>query len=148
MKRLTALLCALILCLLCACGGAAAPYSPDLVDKFLEHDVFSEPLEPLDAEIACLIYQLDPEQVQLTDLRALRSAGATCEEIAVLIFETEADASTARSALEGYLAARLEDCRDYMPDQVPKLEHAILSQHTNTILLAVTADWITAISIK
>lgn len=148
MKRLTTLLCAIALCLLCACGGSASPYTPDFVDRFLEGDVFSEPLEPLDDEIACFIYQLDPEQANLTDLRAYRSSGATCEEVAVLTFETKADASAALSTLEAYLATRQADCQDYMPDQVPKLEHAILSQHTNTILLVVAADWVTAISLK
>ena len=144
MKRLTALLCAAVLCLLCACGGTSRPFSTDLVDEILESKTFSEPLEPLDREIACFIYQLDPEQSNLTDLKAYRSSGATCEEVAVLIFETEDDASAAMSSLESYLAARLEDCRDYMPDQAVKLENATLAQHTNTVLLLVPGNWMAA----
>lgn len=141
MKRLTALFCAAALCLLCACGTVAQPFSPNLVDKLLEGGVFSEPLEPLDPEIACFLYQLDPEQTNLTDLRAHRSSGATCEEVAVLTFQTEADAAAALPVLSGYLAARLTDCRDYMPNQVPKLEHADLTQRGNSILLLVANDW-------
>lgn len=144
MKRLTALLCAAVLCVLCACGNANQPFSPDLVDKLLEADVFSEPLEPLDAAIACFLYQLDPEQTNLTDLRACRSAGATCEEVAVLTFASEADATATLPALNGYLSARLASCRDYMPDQVPKLEHATLTQRGNTILFLVADDWAAA----
>lgn len=144
MKRLTALFCSLVLCLLCACGGSAAPYTPDLVDRFLEGNVFSEPLEPLDDEIACFLYQLDPEQAKLTDLRAYRSSGATCEEVAVFTFKTDEDASAVHFSLAGYLAAQLESCRSYRPAQVPKLQHAILTQRANSILLVVADDWTAA----
>lgn len=144
MKRLTVLLCALSLCVLCACGGASQPFSTDLVDKILESETFSEPLEPLDREIACFLYQLDPDQANLTDLKAYRSSGSTCEEVAVLVFASERDASAGLSALERYLAARLDDCRDYMPEQAVKLENATLAQHTNTLLLLVPGDWTAA----
>lgn len=145
MKRFSALLCALALCLLCACGTQTdQPYPPSLTSTLLEADVFSEPLEPLDQEIACLLYQLDGEQFNLTDLQAHRSAGATYEEVAVLTFQTEADASAALSTMKVYVAARLADCRSYMPDQAPKLEHAILDQRANSILLVVAADWTAA----
>jgi len=141
MKRLTVLLCALSLCLLCACGGTAQPFATDLVDKILESESFSEPLEPLDDEIACFLYQLDAEQAGLTDLRAYRSSGATCEEVAVFTFETDEDAVDAQFVLAGYLAAQLESCRSYRPAQVPKLQHAILTQRSNSILLLVADDW-------
>ncbi|MBQ3135794.1 MAG: DUF4358 domain-containing protein [Oscillospiraceae bacterium] len=141
MKRVTALLCTLCLFLLCACGRSSAPFSADLVDKLLEHEVFSEPLELLEPEIARFLYQLDPEQSGLTELRAYRSSGATCEEAAVLIFQTEDDADSALPVLQAYLTARILSCRDYMPDQVPKLEHAILTQRSNTILLVVADNW-------
>lgn len=141
MKRLTALLCAAVLCVLCACGSDPQGFSSDLVDKLLESDVFSEPLEPLDREIACFIYQLDAEQAGLTDLRAYRSSGATCEEVAVFTFETDEDAVNAQFVLAGYLAAQLESCRSYRPAQVPKLQHAILTQRSNSILLLVADDW-------
>lgn len=144
MKRLTALLCALSLLVLCACGEPSRPYSTDLVDTLLESDVFSEPLEPLDREIACFLYRLDGEQAGLTDLKAYRSSGSTCEEAAVLVFETEDDACAALSCLEAYLAARLEDCRDYMPDQAVKLEHTALTRRANTLLLLVADDWTSA----
>lgn len=145
MKRLTALLCALMLTLLCACGSRTAqPFDASLVNTLLESDVFSEPLEPLDKDIACLLYQLDGEQTNLTDLRAQRSAGATYEEVALFTFETDADAAAAAAHMEGYLAARLADCKSYMPDQVPKLEHAVLTQRANTVLLVVADDWTAA----
>ena len=145
MKRLTALLCALVLSLLCACGGQSAqPFTPAAVNTLLESEVFSEPLEPLDMEIACFLYQLDGEQANLTDLQAHRSAGATYEEVAVLTFKSEADASAALTTMQSYLAARLADCKSYMPDQVPKLEHATLTQRANTILLVIADDWTAA----
>ena len=144
MKRIAALLCAAALCLLCACGTATQAFTPNLVSELLESNVFSEPLEPLDKEIACFLYQLDPEQTNLTDLKAHRSAGATCEEVAVLAFASKDDASAALPVLQAYLTAKTLSCRDYMPDQVPKLDHATLTQRDNTILLLVANDWTAA----
>lgn len=145
MKRLTALLCSLILTLLCSCGSQTVqPFSPALERTLLESNIFSEPLEPLDMEIACLLYQLDPEQAGLTGLQAHRSAGATCEEVAVFTFETDEDAADAQFVLAGYLAAQLESCRSYMPDQAPKLQHAILTRRANSVLLVVAEDWAAA----
>ncbi len=144
MKRLTALLCAAVLFLLCACGRTAQPFTTDLVDKLLENDIFSEPLEPLDDEIACFVYQLDAKQSNLTDLKVYRSSGATCEEVAVFTFETDEDANNVHFSLAGYLAAQLESCRSYRPAQAPKLQHAILTQRANSILLVVADDWAAA----
>ena len=141
MKRLTASLCAITLFLLCACSNAPTAITPELADKLIDQAVFSEPLVPLDAEIACFLYQLDPAQLNLTDLTAHRSSGSTCEEVAVLTFATPTDAGAALPVLEGYLSARLADCRDYMPDQVPKLQHAILIQRDNAVLLLVADNW-------
>ena len=144
-KALSILLAVCMVFALCACGSTTdRPFSPDLVDKLLEADVFSESLEPLDPEIACFLYQLDPEQTGLTDLRACRSAGATCEEVAVFTFGSESGAASALSVLNGYLSTRLSSCRDYMPNQVPKLEHATLTQRENTILFLVADDWTAA----
>lgn len=142
MKRLTALLCAFSLCLLCACGSRSAqPFSTDLVDKLLESDVFSEPLEPLEDEIACFVYQLDAEQSNLTDLKAYRSSGATCEEVALFIFADETAAQTAANILDLYVAGQIQANKDYRPAEIPKLEQAFLERRGTTVLLMVANDY-------
>lgn len=161
MKRLFACLVTLLLVLLCACGtqpaepstsvsdsGSAAsstqePSPLDIADQLVASRVFSEPLESLDSELAPMIYQLDSTLVP-TELRAYRSSGATCEEVAVFVFATQADADAAHTGLKAYLDAQLGICRNYRPAQVPKLEHALLEQRDNVLVLVVANDWTAA----
>ena len=141
MKKFFIALTALLLMLLCACTPVkATPYSTELADKLVANGAFSEPLEPLDREMAEYIYRLDGSSSALTDLRCYRSAGATCEEVAVLIFSNEAAAKQATAELSDYVAEQVETSRTYRPAEVPKLEKAWVSQRDNTILLLVAAN--------
>lgn len=82
---------------------------------------------------------LAPEQ--LTYAEALRSSGATCEELALLIFVDERAAQAAATALDQYIAAQILSNKDYRPAEVPKLEKAILEQRGTTVLLLVANDY-------
>ena len=104
---------------------------------------FSETLEELDGDTAFALYRLGEaglERSQLTGCALLRSAGATCEEGAVLVFDTEDHAQTAQEALERYVQGQIEANRDYRPAEIPKLEDAVLDRRENTLLLVVAAD--------
>lgn len=154
MKRLFTFLVSLSLLALCACSTQPAETSSpatsaevsstdsplDLVEQLLAADVFSEPLDQLDSEIAPLVYQLDAS-VGPVDLRAYRSSGATCEEVAMFIFENEAYAASAHTGLTNYLASQVEINESYRPAQVQKLKNALLIQQDNTVLLVVANDW-------
>ena len=64
------------------------------VDKIAQAGAFSEELETVDADTAFALYGLADaglDREQLTDCAVLRSAGATCEEAAVLILDSEDD---------------------------------------------------------
>ena len=145
-KRVSALLSAL-LCLLTltACGGgeAAEGYETADVQAMADAGAFSEPLETLDGDTAFALYRLSGaglSREDLTDCAVLRSAGATCEEGAVLVFSDEEKAEAAVPVLEDYIQGRLEENRDYLPAEVPKLESAIVDRRGNTVLLVVASD--------
>ena len=70
----------------------------------------------------------------------LRSAGATCEEAAVLILDSEDAAQTAMTALDSYLQKQIDTNKDYRPEEIPKLESAWTSARENTVLLVVAED--------
>lgn len=109
----------------------------------LSSEVFSEPLEALDADIAWMLYGLENaglSYANVTGLSAYRSSGATCEEAAVFHFADEAASQTAFHALSDYLAAQIQANRDYRPAELPKLEQAVLECRGNTVLLVVAAD--------
>lgn len=132
------------LCWLTACKEEKPEgYETSAVQKLTEGGAFSEELEEVDADTAFLLYRLGDyglEREDLTDCAVLRSAGATCEEGAVLVLSGEEQAGKARQALEDYVSAQIESNTDYRPAEIPKLESAQISLAGNTLLLAVVSD--------
>ena len=148
MRRLFPLPLVLALVLgLAACGGGAndAPplYSAGLVTKLVEAGAFSEELEELDADTAFLLYRLADSGLERADMKectVLRSAGATCEEGAVLVFASADQANTAVDALSSYIDGQITANEDYRPGELPKLEDALISRRGETVLLVVAGD--------
>ena len=145
MKKLLTVTLALALALgLTACGGKAEKtYTTKDVQAMADAGAFSEELEELDADIAFALYKLADyglAREELTDCAVLRSAGATCEEGAVLVFASADKAKTAEGALKDYIQSQIEANEDYRPDEIPKLEDAYISQRGITLLLVVAND--------
>ena len=145
-KKVTAALLALAcLASLAACGKEESPAAWTTADaqSILDSGAFSEELEELDCDMAWMLYRLGDaglDRKQLTDGAVRRSAGATCEELAVLIFDSEGAAETAKKALEDYIQSQIDSNRDYRPGEVPKLEGKWLDQRGNTLILVVADD--------
>ncbi|MEY8316127.1 DUF4358 domain-containing protein [Oscillospiraceae bacterium 50-58] len=113
------------------------------VQNILDSGAFSEELEELDADTAFMLYRLSDcglEREQLAETSARRSAGATCEELAVLIFDSTDSATAAKSALEDYVQSQITANEDYRPAEIPKLEKAWIDQRSNSLLLVVAND--------
>ena len=150
MKTWRALLTALcLLALLPGCGkqaseSAAQPFDPGVtVQALADGGAFTEELEQLEGDVAFSLYGLADQgldRTALTGCRVLRSAGASCEEAAVLVFDDAAAAEKGEAALKSYLANQIEANRDYRPDELPKLEKAILERRDSSLLLVVAGD--------
>lgn len=130
----------------CAKGGdndAPPLYGTYHVAALVEAGAFSEELEELDGDTAFLLYKLADcglEREDLKDCAVQRSAGATCEEAAVLVFTSADKAKTAKGALEDYVQGQIEANTDYRPAEIPKLEEALVDVRGETLLLAVAND--------
>ena len=130
----------------CAKGGdndAPPLYGTYDVAALVEAGAFSEELEELDGDTAFMLYKLadyDLEREDLKDCAVQRSAGATCEEAAVLVFTSADKAKTANGALEDYVQGQIEANTDYRPAEIPKLEEALVDVRGETLLLAVAND--------
>ena len=114
-----------------------------MIRQLLTTDAFSEELEPLDAELAWMLYGLEDAGLvqEQFSVHAYRSAGATCEEVALFTFADEASARTAANTLEQYLAAQIEINKDYRPAELSKLKQAFLERRGTTVLLTVANDY-------
>ena len=147
MRRRITLGLAALMCLLAlaSCGGqeGQTAWTEEQGQDILASGAFSEELEELDLDTAFLLYGLGDaglDRENLTGGLCRRSAGATCEELAVLIFNSEEAAETASQALQTYLEGQIESNRDYRPAEIPKLEGAWVSQQWSTLLLVVADD--------
>lgn len=145
MKKLTAILaCALLLGLtLTACGpkeAAETGYDPAKVtEALLDSAAFSQPLDTLDLETACSVqYGIDAASV--ADGAVYTSLTAGAEEFAVLVLAEGGDAQAVKTALEEHLATRKEELENYQPEELTKLDNAILEVRGSSVLLVVPAD--------
>ena len=140
MKRVLLLLLAGVLSVgLAACGGGFAGYDLETTAQaLLDSGAFEDALDTLDEESACMVYGLDPEQVEDCVVYAPITAGA--EEIAVLRMTDEDAAKAALEALKGRVEDQIAALKDYQPEEVGKLDGAILDRQGTTVLLAVPAS--------
>ena len=144
---LTGLLCGLLCLVLTGCGGEknTASYDPEAVTAALvASSAFSEDLERLDTDIAFQLLGFDrwaesPEKAG--ELVAYYSTGATSEIAAA--FRTDGGKETLDKAEESakqWLARQKEVLADYQPQEIAKLNDAILERKGNSLLLVVAAD--------
>ena len=126
----------------CGQSGKTA-YSTDLVERIAQAGAFSEELEELDAQTAFALYKLGDyglTEEDLTDCAVLRSAGATCEEGAVLVLSDQDKASQAEKAVKAYVDSQIAANESYRPAEIPKLEQALVEQRENSVLLVLAND--------
>ncbi len=147
MKKWIALMLGIVCVLtLTACGGGSQEepsYKLEDLTAIQAAGAFSEELEELDGDTAFMLYKLadhDVAREELLGCAVLRSAGATCEEGAVLIFSDEQKAAAAAEALGAYLEGQIEGNVDYRPAEIPKLEGAVLNTRGATVLMVVPND--------
>ena len=144
MKQLFHIVSALLaLCLtLSACGGGgqeAAAFDPDATAQaLLDSGAFSDALEEVDTSVAATLYGVD--EADIADGVVYMSLSAGAEEIAVLVLSDADAAAAAMEGLEAHVADQRAALENYQPDEVSKLDGAILEQRGNSVLLAVCAD--------
>ena len=126
---------ALVLCLaLTACGSkgsGSAGYDPAATAQaLLDSGAFTDTLESTEKDTVAMLYGVEANSI--VDCACYTSLSAGAEEI-----------DSAKAAMEG-LEARVADQKavleSYQPDEVSKLDKAILTQSGNTVVLVVAAD--------
>lgn len=148
-KTIVMTLAAALALALAACGpkapaAADAPFDTQTtVQALVEGKAFTEELEELDTDMAFTLYGLEEaglERTALTGSQVLRSSGATCEEGVVLAFSDEGAAQKGEEALAVYLQGQKDANFIYRPEEMPKLDSAIVERRGTTLLLVVAGD--------
>lgn len=135
---------AVLLCLLltaCSSGTAQArPFDPAAdAQTLLDSGAFSEPLVEMEQDVACdALYKIDSATVTGSAVYTTPTAGA--EELAIFTLTDEKAAQTVLSALQQRVEDQRAALENYQPDEVGKLDNAIVEQRGASVLLLVPAD--------
>lgn len=143
-NRVIAAALALMLALgLAACGKGAAGFEADATPKALmDAGAFSEELEELEEVILLRLYELDESKVAASS--GFASTGLTAEEVAVFEMTDEQAAKEAEALLQAHLEYQKESNVDYRPQEMPKLDKAVVERRGKTLLFLVAADYAAA----
>ena len=147
MNRVKTLLFSALLVLLLAlsaCGGGKEEgFDPTAATQaLLDSGAYSETLEQLDSDIAFQMFGFsawgeDPAVIEGSVV--YYSTGATSECAAVILADQEV-LDQVEESLQAWLSDQQAALADYQPQELPKLEGAILERRGNTVLLAVAND--------
>ncbi len=134
---------ALLVLSLAACGGGQGevkPFDPDADAKTLlaAQGVFSASMTAIDTEVACALYGID--ETTVTGCAAYGATATSAEELAIFTFDSEESAQAALKQLGYRIEDRTEELRDYLPDELPKLEGAVTQQRGASVLLLIAQD--------
>ena len=141
MKKTLSLLLSVSLCLtLAACGGGKKPFSPaeDAAQLRDTQGVFTAGLTQIDQTTACALYGIDEATVTAS---AVYGSTTSAEELAIFTFSSTEDAETAQALLQYRVEDRKEELENYLPNELPKLDKAVIEVRKNSVLLVIAADY-------
>lgn len=148
-NRVSILMRKVIACMICltvafvcfaGCSGTDAPNinAAELAKQLAEQGSFDEPLTELDAQSAERAFRIDPEDVAAVG--AWVGSGATVDEVSVWEGTDTDAAEDIEEELKARLDTRTTDYADYKPEEVPKLNNAILERVGKYVVMCVTPD--------
>ena len=137
-KIAAVLLAVLFIFGLSACGSGKTADPAAALQTIRDSVPFSEELTELDKTAVCKNYDL--EETDLAGCAAAIGSGATAENAVVIEGTDRAAARRVEAALRAFLDDWIEGYSDYKPEEVPKLEQAVLKVKGNYVILCVSAD--------
>ena len=143
MKRVRVLVLALLLLVsLAGCGKSPAKEVDvaALASKLAQEVQFESSLKELTAEQLGNYLPL-PDGASAA---AYMSNGTTAEEIIAVKCADEAAAKTLKTAVESFLADQRAEMERYQPEEVARMEKAVLAQRGSWVVRCVTDDTATA----
>lgn len=143
MKRWSFILgCAVLFVCLTGCGGETKePFDPETTAQALldAPGVFTETLERLDPAVVEGEYGLEGQGA--SEVVCYYSPGGTAEEVTVVAFEAEPSARAFVDTAQAHIADQKEANETYRPNELPKLEKAVVERRDCTVLVLVCADY-------
>ena len=144
MKRLTAMMLTAALCLgLTACGGSGTadgkqPPAADVVTAVAAQVAFKDNMALVDQALFSNFYRIDQEKV--ADTAMYTGSRATAEEVTVIKMKNATDVQLAKDAFAERLADQKLAYENYVPEELPKIENAVVYTNGAYAILVVAND--------
>ena len=131
----------LALSIFAGCGGTkTVEFDPQAAaDALHDAKAFSDILSPVQSNVAAMLYNMDAESI--ADCSVYCSTGATAEEIAVFRCKDDAAASALVQNARQRLQSQKDAYASYAPQEVPKLENALLRTSGAYVICVVANDY-------
>jgi len=134
MKKLIVFVLTLVMCLsLFACGSKEIDVKA-LADSLKDGITYTDILFDVSDDMISTMYEL-PETVKGV---AYAGSGATAEEVAVFEATDENEAKDVETALKARLDSRADSYASYLPDEVEKIENAVVERCGKYVAMCVS----------
>lgn len=97
---------------------------------------FDDSLSEIDDDMISMLYSIDG----YTDAVLYKGSGATAEEVAIFKMETTDDAKAALEEAQAHIQSQIESYESYIPEEVSRLEDAIVRQDGCYVSVVVSGD--------
>ena len=145
MKRIAASAAAILMALTlfsgCSQTGSKTITAPtdEVAQKLMDSLSFEYPLNQLPEDAANRLYKLEGEILEEQAVY-VGTGGALADEVSVWRVKDEKDAKTVQEAAEKREENQKASFQDYVPEEMPKLEKAVIQVDGDTIILCVSSD--------
>ena len=135
-RRILPFLLALALILgLSGCGSAGGTLDMQtLAEDLLKNGGFSDELWKIDDSMVQKLYNVS----DYTQTLVYVGSGATAEELALFAFPSEDAAAQGLQKAQARLESQIADYRTYLPQEVPKLQNAVVKQWGSYVIVCVS----------
>jgi len=139
MKKRVILPLLVLAAVLTSCGKSAetTPYQITDAKALTDAGAFSGIMTEVDNDVVPLLYGIEEAAVVECVCYAATNTSVSADEVAVFVMEDADGAAAAAAACKQRVSDQIDIYRDYGPDQVPRLEDAVILQRDNTVLLAI-----------
>ena len=122
--------------ILAGCGKKADFDVDTLANDLNTKIAYADTLSPMDLDMAGMFLNLS--DVNVTKAAVYEGSGGTAEEIIVLECATEDDAKKAEEVLKTRVAEQIESFTDYVPEELTKLNAAVIKVSGKYAVLSVS----------
>lgn len=120
------------------CGSAKAMNVTEVSDRLLKEIAYQDDLSKVDLDTAAMFLNL--ADIDIKEAAIYETSGWTAEEIVVIEGATSADADKAKAMLEARLEEQKTNYVDYVPEEMDKLNVAVIVESGNFAILSVSNE--------